>query len=62
MPDFPRGVAPPTFGARLASRQLAAGEAAWFFNDPHELANRAAPEQPEPTKPPDKVQIGPLDV
>ena len=61
MPDFERGVAPATLGARSASRQLAAGEAAWFFNDPHESTDPPAPEPVSP-KPIDKVQIGPLDV
>lgn len=61
MPDFTRGIAPPTFSARLTGGSLGAGEAAWFFNDPHESADPGAPET-EPHKPADKVQIGPLDV
>ena len=60
MPDFTRGAAPPSFATRLSSRQLATGEAAWFFNDPHESAERGAPET-ETNDTAGLIQIGPLD-
>lgn len=51
-----------TFGARLASRRLAPGEAAWFFNVPQESSSEPTPQPEAPAKSDDKVQIGPLDV
>ncbi|MDF3852321.1 hypothetical protein [Achromobacter denitrificans] len=54
------GVAPMTFGARLALRRPAPEEARWFFNVPDELPGDTEP----PTEPvdDDKIQIAPLDV
>lgn len=57
-----RNAAPLTFGARLASRRLEPGEAAWFFNVPQESPSEPAPQPEAPARSDDKVQIGPLDV
>jgi hypothetical protein len=57
-----RNAAPMTFGARLAARRLAPGEAAWFFNVPAPALSDSAPAQAEPPDADDKIQIGPLDV
>lgn len=57
-----RNAAPMTFGARLASRRLAPGEATWFFNGLVEAESDVAPQATEAPKPAEKVQIGPLDV
>lgn len=57
-----RIAAPMTFGARLAGRCLAPGEAAWFFNVPTEALSDTTPVQAAPPEAEDKIQIGPLDV
>lgn len=61
-------VPPLAFGARLASRRLAPGEAAWFFNSPAGAGEEGRPEPahvPGDTASPPApgaIQIGPTDV